>query len=80
MIKTAEEHGAKEVNIISHENCRAYPDFLSREEDIECNLKDLFKAKEIISKAFPAKPVRLFFAELESGSKEYFYIGEEETP
>jgi hypothetical protein len=80
MIETAIKHGAEGGDIISHEDCRGYPDFQSREEDIECHLKYLSKAEEIIDKVCPSKPIRIFIAELESGSREYFNIGKEETP
>lgn len=71
-------HQASDVYLINHEDCGAYAgnNFSDRDTEIAKHLEDLKKAKEVIDVKFPGKNVRLYFAELQTGTTDVFEIKE----
>lgn len=72
-------HKVKAIYLVNHEDCGAYSamKFSSKEEEISQHKNDLLAAKEIVKKEFPGVSVKMFFARLEEGSGDCFYVENE---
>lgn len=75
---SAELHKVETVYLLNHETCGAYNNmmFSSRDGELKQHYADLHSAKEKILKNFPDVNVKVFFAELESGTIDVFKIKE----
>ncbi len=73
---SAKLHQAQAVYLINHEDCGAYGamQFASRTAEIDQHKQDLQAAKEKILARFPNLDIRLYFAELKTGSVDEFVI------
>jgi len=67
-------HGAEVICLMNHEDCGAYADFKfsSKEEEFKQHKKDLLVAKEFLSKNFPGKKIKIYFAKLVYGLSDEF--------
>jgi len=66
--------GIKELFIIGHENCAAYPNYKLRMDEVDQHVLDVRRAREIIHSEFPKLDIYPHFAELEIGTKDIFII------
>lgn len=71
-------HGAKSITLMNHEDCKGYPNFPSRDEEIRVHLEDLRGAMQILknTEGLQEINIRMFFAELERGTSNIFIFGE----
>lgn len=71
-------HNAGMIILLNHEDCGAYAkfNFPSRKKEFNQHYSDLHEAKSILLENFPGKQIKLFFAELKSGTNDVFAIKE----
>jgi len=71
-------HGAQDVVLVNHEDCKAYPRFSSLDEERRTHVEDLRNASQFLRSIddFQEINIRMFLAELEQRNPDIFIFKE----
>mgnify|MGYP003394870485 CR=1 FL=1 len=71
-------HNATQIHLINHQGCGAYGafSFSSLEEEREQHKKDLILSQEMLTRRFPGKEIKIYFARLTDKDSDVFEVEE----